>query len=77
MVRSLFSHALALYIGAGLFGGLLMAQAVPATTPVGVAYYTVTWPQQIYCARADRDCRRIDEQAPAWLVPLMFEDPAR
>ena len=47
---------LSVYFGAGLFGGLLMKQAIPAINPLGVAYYAATWPGHVYCASTVRDC---------------------
>lgn len=63
-MRTITTHAAALYLGAGLFGGLLMAAAVPAINPVGVIYYAATWPAQIYCAPVARGCTVAP--SPAW-----------
>jgi Na+-translocating ferredoxin:NAD+ oxidoreductase RnfD subunit len=68
-MRSIFTHMIAVYIGAGLFGALLMKAAIPAMNPLGMVYFTVSWPQQIICARADSRC---DPMPAEWLARHMF-----
>lgn len=72
----MFRHAIAailcLYIGAGLFGALLMKQAVPALNVVGISYMTATWPRLIYCARKERNC---DPMPPERLGKYLFSFP--
>lgn len=59
----ILTHALAAYIGAGLFAGWLMEAAVPAINWVGVSYIAATWPVQIYCAPIERNCTFTPEWA--------------
>lgn len=49
-MRRVLTHLAAIYLGAGLFGGLMMGQAVPALNWLGIGYYALTWPAQVYCA---------------------------
>lgn len=72
MGRIIATHLLALYLGAGLFGGLLMQRAIPAMNGVGVAFYAATWPRQIACARVSAGCRDFDEWMPGWMVAALF-----
>ena len=66
------SHIAALYLGAGLSLGLVMAQVLPLSA-FGVAVYATTWPAQIYCARPDAACfGKIHEIVPMWMGKLMF-----
>ena len=69
-MRSVITHALAVYIGAGLFAGLLMQAAIPAINALGVGYIAITWPMQIYCAPAARQCGT----PPAWAFTLVDEN---
>jgi hypothetical protein len=62
-MRRILTHALSVYIGAGLFAGLLMKAAVPAINWIGVAYIAATWPVQIYCAPIRREC---EVEPPDW-----------
>lgn len=55
MAKQILTHVTAVYFGAGLFGGLLLQQAMPAMNAIGVTYYAITWPGQIYCARTSRN----------------------
>ena len=71
MIRVIITHATTLYVGAGLFGGLLMQQAIPSMNALGVAAYAAIWPVFIYCARAARDCKPLDA-FPEWAQALMF-----
>jgi hypothetical protein len=64
MTRNIITHGLCFYLGAGLFGGLLMATAIPAMNVLGVAYFAATWPMQVYCARPTSECDY--GTAPAW-----------
>ena len=73
-MKSVATHFAALYIGAGLFGGLLMQAAIPAINPLGVAYYAATWPAQIYCAPVSRGCNVTpNESWGAWM--FSFDAP--
>ena len=58
----ILSHALAGYLGAGLFAAMLMNAAIPALNWKGMAYIAATWPSQIYCARTERQC----PEPPEW-----------
>lgn len=57
-----------MYLGAGLFAGLLMQRGIPALNPLGVAFIAVTWPNQIRCARVSSGC----EATPSWIAPYIF-----
>lgn len=50
------SHAIACYIGAGLFAAYLMGTAIPALNWVGKAYIIATWPRVIRCAPVENQC---------------------
>jgi hypothetical protein len=68
LTRAVTTHLLAAYLGAGLFAGLLIKQAIPALNPLGVAYITTTWPAQIYCARTSSGCRAMPSEKQAhWM----------
>lgn len=60
-----------MYVGAGLFGGLLMSQAIPAMNAIGVAVYALIWPRFIYCAPVTRECEALSA-FPDWAQALMF-----
>lgn len=70
-MRQVATHALALYLGAGIFGGTLMAQAIPAMNWLAVAVYAALWPGFVYCAPVARDCDVMDI-FPMWAQSLMF-----
>lgn len=53
------------YVGAGLFAGLLISAAVPPLNAIGIGYYALTWPAQVYCARLDRGCGGVTP-SPKW-----------
>ena len=67
-MKQILIYILCGYLGAGLFGGLMIKQAIPALNAFGVSYYAVTWPYQVYCARTARQC----EGFPDALTPYMF-----
>lgn len=71
MLRHATFAAFYLYLGAGLFGGLLMERAIPAMNAVGVAFYATTWPMQIICARTTTECDPFG-WVPMWAQSLMF-----
>lgn len=73
--RHIATHLLALYIGAGLFGGIIMSRVLPLTG-VGIAYYAATWPQQVYCAAPERGCFAQSDYLPIWFQKLMFDPEA-
>lgn len=60
---------LCIYLGAGLFAGLLMQRAIPALNPLGVTYIALTWPREIQCARTESNC---SSDPPEWLAPYLF-----
>ena len=62
----------AAYIGAGLFGGLIMQAAVPAMNWRGVVYYSATWPAFLHCARSDITSCSILTQPPVWMTQYFF-----
>ena len=70
MHRYIIVSFLSMYLGAGLFGGLIMKQAIPEMNGLGVAYYAVTWPEHVYCAPVHRGCKpllaRFPVRAQAW-----------
>ena len=70
MMRSVISHALAVYIGAGLFAGFILQVSIPAINALGIGYISITWPMQIYCAPAARQCGA----PPAWACTLGDEN---
>jgi hypothetical protein len=63
-----------LYLGAGLFCGLLFSVSIPELNPAGIGYLTLTWPRVIYCAPEIRGCAPI---GPSWVRPYLFsfEEP--
>lgn len=69
MSKFLMGIFLGVYLGAGLFGGLLIQRSVPALNPAGIAYVAATWPNIIRCARTEADC---DPTGPEWLKPYLF-----
>jgi hypothetical protein len=70
--REMAFVAASIYVATGLSHGLIMAQVLPLTA-FGVGYYTVTWPQQIYCARPEADCFASVEYLPLWFQRAMFD----
>lgn len=72
-LKTAVTVAASMYVGAGLFAGLMMQRAIPALNPLGVAVIAATWPNQIRCARVSDDC----EPIPSWLGPYVFSFPAR
>lgn len=67
--RKLAVFALAMYLGAGLFAGVMFQRAIPALNTLGIAYVAATWPNQVRCARVDSAC---DPTPPEWLQPYVF-----
>lgn len=68
MIRYAAVCLVSLYLGAGLFAGLMMQRAIPAINPLGVALIAATWPNQIRCARVSSGC----EPIPSWAAPYIF-----
>lgn len=66
--RYVIVSAASMYVGAGLFAGLLMHRAIPALNPLGVVFIAATWPNQIRCARIESGC----EAPPKWMAPYIF-----
>jgi hypothetical protein len=64
-----FTHAFALYIGAGVFAASLMGSAIPALNLLGKVYIMVTWPKVVYCAPEENGC---DPLPPEWMNSLVF-----
>ena len=54
-MKKIITHLVAAYVGAGLFGGLVMQAAVPPMNNFGVAFYGFTWPAFLVCARTEAD----------------------
>lgn len=79
MRKTILTIVASAYIGAGLFGGLVMQAAVPAMNGLGVAYYAATWPAFLHCARKDvAGCNPLTLM-PLWLSQHLFtfdEEPA-
>ena len=71
-MRTILTHLAALYIGAGLFGALTLASFLPLNA-FGVAYYTVTWPEHIYCARETNECAPMITNWPPQLQAMFFK----
>jgi|GEM_PF-2819179 len=65
------THIFAAYIGAGLFGALLMSASIPAMNWLGMFTYMSIWPRFIYCAPVARGCNPLDA-FPQWAQALMF-----
>lgn len=65
--KKLLTHLMAMYLGAGIFGGFVMYHSIPAMNVIGVAAYAVTWPNFLYCARQDNDCIAMD------FIPLKYK----
>ena len=70
MMKSAITHTIAVYLGAGLFAGLLMQQAIPALNGLGVAYIAATWPNQIRCAKVSAGCNAVPDE---WLAQYLFK----
>lgn len=71
-MKFILTHAVASYVGAGLFGGLVMQTAVPAMNTFGVAYYAAAWPAFLHCAKSKlADCDPMSIIPEGWR-PLMF-----
>ena len=68
-IRKSSVFALAMYLGAGLFAGLMMQRGIPALNPLGVTFIGLTWPNQVRCARVESAC---DPTGPEWLHPYLF-----
>jgi hypothetical protein len=68
MMKFIATVVVSAYIGAGLFSGLLMQQAIPALNGWGVAYIAATWPRQIICAQVASGC----DAVPTHLVRYLF-----
>jgi len=72
-MKLILTHLVAAYVGAGLFGGLVMQAAVPQMNTFGVAVYGVTWPAFLFCARTDmEDCKPF-AHIPMSVQALMFD----
>ena len=71
-MKKIITHLVAAYVGAGLFGGLVMQAAVPPMNNFGVAFYGFTWPAFLVCARTEvEDCNPFDH-IPVSVQALMF-----
>lgn len=70
-MRQIATHIAAAYLGAGFFGGLLMAASIPAINVFGIAIYMAIWPRFIYCAPVARECNPL-EAFPQWFQALLF-----
>lgn len=73
-MRFAVGFVIGLYLGAGLFSGLLMQRAIPALNPVGLTYLAMTWPRQIICARVSSGC---STEPPSWMHSYLFSFPSR
>lgn len=71
MIRFLLTVLISGYLGAGLFGGMLMQRAIPPMNALGVAYITLTWPRQMICATPDSGC---SNTPPEWISVHMFSN---
>ncbi|WP_411975970.1 hypothetical protein [Sulfitobacter faviae] len=71
-MKFIFTHAVAAYVGAGLFGGLVMQTAVPSMNTFGVAYYAAAWPAFLHCAKSKLAACNPMSIIPEDLRPLMF-----
>lgn len=69
MIRISAAFVLGIYLGAGLFSGLLLQRAIPALNPIGITYVATTWPRVIICARVSAGCEQV---GPEWLKPWLF-----
>jgi len=68
-MKSVLTHALALYLGAGMFAGVMLQRGIPALNPLGVAFVAVTWPNQVRCARVSSGCNPLP---PEWMEPYLW-----
>jgi len=68
-MKETLSHALAMYLGAGIFAASLIKASIPALNMLGMSYITATWPMLIYCTPAERGC---DGMPPDWTAPYLF-----
>jgi len=71
MLKLCVVSAISLYLGAGLFAGIMMQRAIPAINPVGIALIAITWPNQVRCARVSSGCDPI----PELIKPYIFSFP--
>jgi hypothetical protein len=71
--KSILTHTIALYLGAGLFAASLIGASIPALNMLGHMYITLTWPALVYCAPVHRAC---DGMPPDWAGPYLFSFPA-
>lgn len=71
MAKLIVVSVVSLYLGAGLFAGIMMQRAIPAINPIGIAFIAVTWPNQVRCARVSSGCDPI----PKWITPYIFSFP--
>lgn len=71
MIKLCAVAIVSLYLGAGLFAGVMMQRAIPAITPVGIVFIAATWPNQVRCARKSAGCDPI----PEWVTPYIFSFP--
>lgn len=69
MIRNTITHAVAVYIGAGILAASLTGAAIPALNWVGKAYIIVAWPRLIHCAPVENQC---DPLPPEWMNPYIF-----
>jgi hypothetical protein len=73
MLKTIVTVIVSGYLGAGLFGGLVMQTAVPAMNTFGVAAYAVSWPGFLYCARSDFDDCQPFRHIPLSVQGYMFD----
>lgn len=71
MIRLCAVSIVSLYLGAGLFAGVMMQRAIPAISPIGIGFIAITWPNQVRCARVSSGC----EPIPNWVKPYIFSFP--
>lgn len=69
MKKLLLTHLIAFYLGAGVFGALLVKQGVPPINLLGMSYLIGMWPKVLYCTPVNRGC---EPMPPEWLAPFMF-----
>lgn len=62
-----------LYAGSMIPTAIVSYKSIPILTPVGAAYYAVTWPYQIYCDHIpSQDCETPIIYMPYWFKTNML-----
>ena len=71
MGKTIITHLIALYLGAGIFGGAMLYSAMPALNIFGAGIQAVMWPAMVYCVPKERNCNPL-AYLPEWTQQSMF-----